>query len=70
MEKSRPTLDETVRLHMSADVRVGCYLSGERDSRPVLGLAARHAREPIHGFTLTFLQVAYDEGKIADGTVS
>jgi len=44
---------------------VGCYLSGGLDSCAVLGLAARHAREPIHAFTLTFDQAAYDEGSIA-----
>jgi len=32
---------------------------------PWRGLAARHAREPIHAFTLTFDQAAYDESSIA-----
>ena len=49
-----------------ADVPVGCYLSGGLDSCAVLGLAARHASEPIHAFTLTFKQAAYDESKIAE----
>jgi asparagine synthase (glutamine-hydrolysing) len=65
IEKFRATLDEAVRLRMRADVPVGCYLSGGLDSCAVLGLAARHAPQPIHAFTLTFDQAAYDEGPIA-----
>jgi asparagine synthase (glutamine-hydrolysing) len=66
IEQFRAALDEAVRLRMRADVPVGCYLSGGLDSCAVLGLAARHAREPIHAFTLTFDQSAYDEGRIAE----
>ena len=58
-------LDEAVRLRLRADVPVGCYLSGGLDSCTVLGLAARHAREPIRAFTLAFDQAAYDEEAIA-----
>src|SRR5262249_17349322 len=64
IERFRDTLDEAVRLRMRADVPVGCYLSGGLDSCAVLGLAARHAPRPIHAFTLTFDQAAYDEGGI------
>jgi asparagine synthase (glutamine-hydrolysing) len=66
VEQFRAALDEAVRLRMRADVPVGCYLSGGLDSCAVLGLAARHARELIHAFTLTFDQSAYDEGRIAE----
>jgi len=58
----RHTLDEAVRMRLRADVPVGCYLSGGLDSCAVLGLAARHTREPIRAFTLTFDQGSdYDE---------
>ena len=66
IEQFRAKLDEAVRLRMRADVPVGCYLSGGLDSCAVLGLASRHAREPIHAFTLTFDQAAYDESSIAE----
>lgn len=66
VEEFRAALDEAVRLRMRADVPVGCYLSGGLDSCAVLGLASRHAREPIHAFTLTFDQAAYDESAIAE----
>ena len=66
IEEFRAQLDEAVRLRMRADVPVGCYLSGGLDSCAVLGLASKHAREPIHAFTLTFDQTAYDESSIAE----
>ena len=64
-EEFRAALDEAVRLRLRADVPVGCYLSGGLDSCAVLGLAARHAAEPIRAFTLAFDQAAYDEEAIA-----
>ena len=64
-ETFREVLDEAVRLRLRADVPVGCYLSGGIDSCAVLGLAARHRRDPIRAFTLTFDRAEYDEGAIA-----
>jgi len=64
-ERFRQALDEAVRLRLRADVPVGCYLSGGVDSCAVLGLAARHRRDPIRAFTLTFDRAEYDEGAIA-----
>ena len=64
-EEFRAVLENAVRLRLRADVPVGCYLSGGLDSCSVLGLAARHAAEPIRAFTLAFDQVAYDEEAIA-----
>jgi asparagine synthase (glutamine-hydrolysing) len=61
----RHELEEAVRIRLRADVPVGVYLSGGLDSCSVLGLAARHHPEPIRAFTLTFEDVAYDEGAIA-----
>src|SRR5262245_54819307 len=64
-ERFRHALDEAVRHRLRADVPVGCYLSGGLDSCSVLGLAARHASQPIRAFTLTFDRADYDEGAIA-----
>jgi asparagine synthase (glutamine-hydrolysing) len=61
----RHVFEEAVRIRLRADVPVGVYLSGGLDSCSVLGLAARHHPEPIKAFTLTFEDVAYDEGPIA-----
>ncbi len=61
----RHVFEEAVRIRLRADVPVGVYLSGGLDSCSVLGLAARHHPEPVKAFTLTFEDVAYDEGPIA-----
>jgi asparagine synthase (glutamine-hydrolysing) len=57
----RQVLDDAVRVRLRADVPVACYLSGGLDSCAVLGLAARHRRDPIRAFTLTFDLGEYDE---------
>src|SRR5215471_10746831 len=61
----RDSLEEAVRIRLRADVPVGCYLSGGLDSCAVLGLAAKHRREPVRAFTLTFDRADYDEEKEA-----
>jgi asparagine synthase (glutamine-hydrolysing) len=56
----RDKLEETVRLHLSADVPVGAWLSGGLDSSAVVSLA-RGIAGPLPTFTLTFDDRAYDE---------
>jgi asparagine synthase (glutamine-hydrolysing) len=65
VEEFAAVFEDAVRLRMRADVPVGCYLSGGLDSCATLGFAARNSNSPIHAFTLTFEQAAYDEGDIA-----
>ncbi|HKV40049.1 MAG TPA: asparagine synthase (glutamine-hydrolyzing) [Blastocatellia bacterium] len=64
----RERLDEAIRLRLTADVAVGCFLSGGLDSSSVLGLAARHTTHPIRAFTVGFDEPSYDETHIARET--
>ena len=54
-------LDETVRLHLLADVSVGSFLSGGIDSSIVTGLASRALSTPIQTFSMGFCESAFNE---------
>jgi asparagine synthase (glutamine-hydrolysing) len=59
-ERLRDKLEETVRLHLRADVPVGAWLSGGIDSSAVVSLA-RGIAGPLSTFTLAFDDAAHDE---------
>ncbi len=59
-ERLRDKLEETVRLHLRADVPVGAWLSGGIDSSAVVSLA-RKLVGPLPTFTLVFDDAAFDE---------
>ncbi len=60
-EEIRAKLDESVRLHTIADVRVGAFLSGGIDSSVLVALAARQSAEPIWTFSLGFAEESFSE---------
>lgn len=65
-EKLRALLDESVRLHLRADVPVGAYLSGGLDSSIVASLASRQSPRDFLGFTGKFsFSEDYDESRYA-----
>jgi asparagine synthase (glutamine-hydrolysing) len=53
-EQLMALLDESVRLHMIADVPVGFLLSGGVDSTAMLGLAVGKSDRPISSYTIGF----------------
>jgi len=64
-------LQDSVRLRLLADVPVGSLLSGGIDSSLVTGVAARHARESLKTFTVSFRSLPeFDESGWADMVAS
>lgn len=61
----REKLLEAVQLRLTADVPVGCYLSGGIDSCSIMGLAASAGQNPVKAFTISFDSDEYDESQIA-----
>lgn len=53
-QRVRELVDESVRMHLRADVPVGAYVSGGFDSSTVASVASRHANGEFVGFTGRF----------------
>lgn len=66
IEGVRAKLLEAVQHRMTADVPVGCYLSGGIDSCAILGLASASTQASVKAFTIGFDSADYDETPIAE----
>jgi asparagine synthase (glutamine-hydrolysing) len=53
-QKTAELLQESVALHMRADISVGAFLSGGIDSSVLVGLMARLSSKPIETFSIGF----------------
>lgn len=53
-QRVRELVDESVRLHLRADVPVGAYVSGGIDSSTIASIASQHANGEFLGFTGRF----------------
>jgi asparagine synthase (glutamine-hydrolysing) len=60
----RPLLEDSIRVHLIADVPVGLFLSSGLDSSAVAALAARK-QKGIRSLTLAFPGTNYDEAPLA-----
>ena len=61
VERFRGLLQESVRLHLMADVPVGLFLSGGIDSAAVAAFMAPHAARPLETFSVAFADTACNE---------
>lgn len=60
-EAIRAKVDESIRLHMIADVPVGAFLSGGVDSSIVVGSSAGAANGKLQTFSIGFAEDAFNE---------
>ena len=58
-------LRSAILSELEADVPVGIFLSGGIDSSAIVSIAAAGSKQPVHTFTVTFDETAYNEEKHA-----
>ena len=64
-EEFMALLDDATRIRLRADVPFGAFLSGGVDSSTIVGLMARHVKEPVKTFCIGFADPHYDESAFA-----
>ena len=64
-ERLPELLEDAVRLRLISDRPLGVFLSGGVDATAIAALAARHVKDTLDTFTLTFDEGDYDESERA-----
>ena len=64
-EEFMALLDDATRIRLRADVPFGAFLSGGVDSSTIVGMMARHVKEPVKTFCIGFEEPRYDESAFA-----
>jgi asparagine synthase (glutamine-hydrolysing) len=63
--RTRELLEESVRLHLIADVPLGAFLSSGVDSASIVALMSRHASGGVKTFTVCFEEQEFNEDRLA-----
>ncbi len=62
---TRSLLEESVRLHLVADVPLGAFLSSGVDSASIVALMSKHASGRVKTFTVCFEEPEFSEDRLA-----
>src|SRR5581483_10622086 len=62
----RDAVQSAIASELEADVPVGVFLSGGIDSSAIVAAAAATRAKPVHTFTVTFDEDAYNEAAFAE----
>ena len=65
IDETRSRLEESVRLHLVADVPVGAFLSGGIDSSSIVAFMSRQAAGRVNTFTVCFREQEFSERDLA-----
>jgi asparagine synthase (glutamine-hydrolysing) len=63
--ETRARLEESIKLHMLADVPLGAFLSGGIDSSAIVALMSRQATRQVNTFTVCFAEQEFSERELA-----
>ena len=65
IDETAARLDESVKLHLAADVPLGAFLSGGIDSSAIVALMTKHASGRVKTFTVCFEEHQFSEHELA-----
>lgn len=65
VEQTRARLEESVRLHLVADVPLGAFLSGGIDSSSIVAFMSKQAAGRVNTFTVCFREQEFSERDLA-----
>jgi asparagine synthase (glutamine-hydrolysing) len=65
LAETRHRLEESIKLHLLADVPLGAFLSSGVDSSSIVALMSKHAGVRVNTFTVCFDERQFDESEMA-----
>ena len=65
LAETRYRLEESIRLHLLADVPLGAFLSSGIDSSTIVALMTKHAEGRVNTFTVCFEEQQFNERELA-----